>query len=429
MSGWKALLLTLAMTVGLLALATGLRGPYAHLAAQHWRKQLSSVPDSRAAVVLGQVAALDKPGIPVLVEAIGSQRESVARAGKDTLLREIQRWEMLSPAAASTRLAILAEALAKRVDGFGPTARSDAGDLATRILLWTLDGEAVDRQQVISACDKVLRTTVIGRESPPERVDAGATPPVGPTAEPMPSGAAISELARLPGGGLPIDSFSPGTRPEEDTEATETFNLASKPPQRLARPAHARPIRLLPQPESLLVVPRHLQPMPEVPSASRPTRVRSLSFGHRDDGPANVPPLPSNDLSDDMTQLEVTNVMQRLHASARPIATRAEAELVRRGFSPLQIALARRLFDPDPQVRKELVRALPSLGGVDASAWLICLSRDVDPDVRMAAIALMATVADPALVEQLEAIARADPDPRIQRQAERMAQQRLRQKR
>jgi hypothetical protein len=80
MKGSRALTLTLATTAGVIALLIALRGPSARLAAEHWRKQLDSVPDRRAADLLGRVGELGRPGIPVLVEALGSQRESVARA-------------------------------------------------------------------------------------------------------------------------------------------------------------------------------------------------------------------------------------------------------------------------------------------------------------------------------------------------------------
>jgi HEAT repeat protein len=86
--------------------------------------------------------------------------------------------------------------------------------------------------------------------------------------------------------------------------------------------------------------------------------------------------------------------------------------------------LARKLFDPNPEVRKALARALPRLQSVDAGPWLLRLSRDEDAEVRLAAITLMATTGDPSLLGQVEAAARQDPDPRIQEQAERIAQQR-----
>jgi HEAT repeat protein len=60
---------------------------------------------------------------------------------------------------------------------------------------------------------------------------------------------------------------------------------------------------------------------------------------------------------------------------------------------------------------------------VDAVPWLLWLSRDADPDVRLTAITLLATTGDPAMVDQIEQAARQDRDPRIRRQAQRIGSQ------
>jgi len=140
MKGVKALLVIVLLAAGLLAMVFGLRGPCAHLAARHWRNQLDTVPDDRAAILLGQVGELGEPGIPVLVEALGSRRESVARAAKQVLREQLDRWQMLNPREVMPKLAVLADCLAEQVEQFGPTARTDAADLAEQILQWRLEG-------------------------------------------------------------------------------------------------------------------------------------------------------------------------------------------------------------------------------------------------------------------------------------------------
>ena len=121
---------------------------------------------------------------------------------------------------------------------------------------------------------------------------------------------------------------------------------------------------------------------------------------------------------------ETVEVMRRLQAEDDSLAAAAEVELKRRGFSPVHVELARQLFDPAPRVRRQLARVLPELGSVDAVPWLMWLCRDEDAEVRRVAITLMATTGDPTLLAELEQIARRDPDPGIQRQAERIARQR-----
>jgi HEAT repeat protein len=103
-------------------------------------------------------------------------------------------------------------------------------------------------------------------------------------------------------------------------------------------------------------------------------------------------------------------------------AAEARAELKRRGFADREVALARQLSDPDPHVRRRLVRLLPEIAGLDAVPWLVELSRDADADVRWTALTLLATTQDPALLRRVGELVRGDPDPRIQRLAERLGQ-------
>jgi len=126
----RLLLLCLALTAALLALAVALRPWYAQVVAEHWRAQLKTVPDQRAEILLRKVAALGEPGIPVLVEALGSQRESVARAANRLLTQRLDSWQRSSEEEDERHQAILVEALAEQVGGFGPTAQRNAATMA-----------------------------------------------------------------------------------------------------------------------------------------------------------------------------------------------------------------------------------------------------------------------------------------------------------
>lgn len=433
MNGSKALLVTLAMTAGLLAMVVGLRGQYPKLAAEHWRRQLDTVPDEQAAILLSQVAELGEPGIPVLVEALGSERESVARAGKHALLDQLDRWRILRARASSPKLAVLAEALADRVGQFGPTARHDAADLATRILLWPLDSRVVDRSRVIGCCEKVFQATMARRGAPvegglaahrPLPVEGAEGGPYRPPAadDPIPFGASVAELSRLPGGGLPIESLSLSATPGE-AGADRVGDIRAERPRRLPLPSAARPLINTPQEsQRLSAAPQRVGPRPEsrplfAEPPSGPTGARPSSETGQEDTAPRVP-------AGEPLETETVELMQWLDCKDDSTAARAQAELVRRGFTNLHLELARRLFDPDPEVRRQLARSLPNLEGVDAVPWLLRLARDPDPEVRLVAIGLIATTGDPRLLERIERIAREDPDPGIRRQAERIAQRR-----
>jgi len=425
--GWRALGLTLAIAAGLLALATGLRVQYTQWLAEHWRKQLETVPDDQAAQLLHQVAELGEPGIPVLVEALGSQRQSVAKCGRRVLLAEIHRWEALRARESSPKLAALARALADRVDEFGPAAQADAADLAARILHWPLDNRVVDRTEVIASCHTVLRVATLDRRHAtqgwpwdrPEQVALGdgqgtaglaglnggrTTPrPIAvDSADPLPG------LAGLPGGGLPLETSPSGA--------------GTSPPPILGGPPLDQPRRLLGAAEQVEPAPPYAgavnvpqpssPPLPQTGASGGQTPDAAGDSSNGDDGPAP------------WSAVETVEIMRRLHAEDDSLAAAAEVELRRRGFSPVHVELARQLFDPSVHVRRQLARLLPELGSVDAVPWLMRLSRDEDAGVRRVAITLLATTGDPTLLAELEQIARRDPDPSIQRQAEQIARQR-----
>jgi HEAT repeat protein len=119
--------------------------------------------------------------------------------------------------------------------------------------------------------------------------------------------------------------------------------------------------------------------------------------------------------------MELVDVMRGLQAVDSPAAAEARAELVRRGFSEVHLKLAQQLFDPDPEVRKQLARTLPQLQSIDAGPWLLRLTQDEDAEVRLAALTLLATTGDPTMLSRVQEIARQDRDPAVQRTIERLA--------
>jgi len=97
-----------------------------------------------------------------------------------------------------------------------------------------------------------------------------------------------------------------------------------------------------------------------------------------------------------------------------------QAELARRGFGHVSRQLAQQLTHPNPQMRLDLVRRLPSMAGVEPTVWLFWLCRDPDAQVRSAAMGLLATTKDPAILEQLEKLLAAQPDEPLRQQTQRL---------
>jgi len=415
----RLLLFCLALAAGLLVLAVALRGWYAQVVAEHWRAQLRTVPDQRAEILLRKVAALGEPGIPVLVEALGSERESVARAANSLLTERLHFWQRSPEEDDERNQAILAEALAEQVDGFGRTARRDAAALATRILQWLPDPKVVDRSRVIACCEKVFRTIEgsgglpsdeqLAVWSPPQTEEVASGSDRLPANDPGEAADSIARFSLLPGGGLPIPLLS---EPQWEPEEMGTFRLTAERPERLS----ALPIARSPipprQPDALLHAPEEIGRVPSltVPSLQRPSSEPSPPVS-----------LRVGESGEGMAEVHTLDLMRLLRAEDERTIAGARAELSRRGFGTVHFDLARRLFDPDARVRCQLAVVLPRLQSVDPGPWLLALCRDPTADVRLAAVTAAASLGGPDLLAQVEQIAREDPDPHIRDQATRIA--------
>jgi hypothetical protein len=130
------------------------------------------------------------------------------------------------------------------------------------------------------------------------------------------------------------------------------------------------------------------------------------------ESPADAPPTEGPD-NRPLAAREPLSVMYALQDSREQVRAAAHAELLRRGFSEVEVAVARRLTDPDPAERLALVGHLPQIAGIDPEPWLLWLCRDEDADVRLAALTLIATTGSRQLLRAVEPIARQDRDPRV----------------
>ena len=144
---------------------------------------------------------------------------------------------------------------------------------------------------------------------------------------------------------------------------------------------------------------------PRSPTAAKPSK-----------GPGEPGEMPK--------PVDVLDLMRRLRADDGQQRAEARRELLRRGFSEVDLELARQLFSPDTEARKQLAREVPRLSSVDAARWLMWLALDPQPEVRLAALSTLATTGDPALLTRVEALARKDRDQQIQALANRIAKQR-----
>ena len=418
--------LVLLTAIGLLALLLVPGWRPRDILARQWRKELATVPDDQALARLRNVAGLGDVGIPILVEALGNERESVAQAAQEVLVERVDRWQLLRARYSSPKIAMLASSLAEWTPRFGPASRRVASDLALKMLLWPVDGKVTDGGQLIVDCELVLRAHTDSR--PPVRSEfstRGSSGEGRSTGDLSPAVAlgnrhaagriALDELSVLPGGGLPTEPMELPALPPSLVNQPRPDDFDDDSP-RLFEPSWegglsstgGQPKRL--NPPMARRIPR--EPQPAQDPASHPSSVKPLSANQRAD--------LSEPGSESLAELSDVEVMRYLHAAGQQLTGAAHRELAGRGFDSVRLKLAHDLTDPDPRTRKALADALPGIRGIDARPWLLWLSHDEDPEVRLVAITVMATTTDRRLLERLRQLELHETDPNVLRQLQRM---------
>ncbi len=418
MKGVRGLLLTLLFAGGLLALGQWAWNQRTWFLARQWANRLDQATEPQVDSLVQRINELGEPAIPILVEALGSDRDVVARSAKAVIWDEMERWRTLPADQAWACLTTLAHALAGRVDRFGPEARGQAAALATRILQWPANGKVVGRR-VVADCERVLRAV------PSDSVAASQAPLAseGTASEPAKAGAVVGPSyggLAVETAPLPESSSKPSGNADPGLAARAEGNPGSEPKRLIASPAERSQGEL-----------RRPWGLPTEPGSGDASEAGGPSVTNQ---PARLSPIRRPNVTDKgagetsqatggTPESAAFELMRRLHTQDPAEAAEAAAELKRCGLSERDLILARQLFHPDPQVRRRLARSLPQAPGIDAALWLVQLGQDEDPEVRLTALTLLATTGDPALSEQVRRLARTDPDERVQRLAERLAPQ------
>ncbi|MGD0654282.1 MAG: HEAT repeat domain-containing protein [Thermoguttaceae bacterium] len=391
----------------------------AQTTAAYWRHQLAAAPDDEVENVAHGIAELDAAGIPVLIEALGSERECVAQAAKQELFARLEQWRTLSADEYALRLTALAEELAGQVDHFCPEGQRDAADVAGRMLIRPLQGGGVEAHKLLAASEKILRVGLNAKgESKRIKTAAFARPALLAADDisnalelPWSESSESAEETINDGGSAGKSVFPP--EGSDDDESPAADSLANQP-WMLGRQGKNQKRA------------SRIADSDETPSQSG----RNVALDGQSAGTGRVRPV-SHDaagidgrLSALLAAEDAVELTRELNAKDDTKAEAAEAELIRRGFTKMQLDLARKLFDPNPQVRKRLVQELPGLQGVDAVPWLMELCRDAETEVRLTAITFLATSSDPAVLDEIERIAGRDSDSGVRGIAERIARQR-----
>jgi hypothetical protein len=396
-------LLLLAVALGLIGAATAGWFPTDRVLVWHWRARLVTADDQQAAHYVEQIAARGECGLEALTALLGSARTSVAEAARQAIHREISTWSGLESAQRRQRAVRLAEALAAHMEQYPPTARRVASGFAVQFMHEPCCGRGEPCPELVAACEKILRASIVERHQAMLARRAGGDKAESRERDRLGADNDLALPLRIkaaPGGGLPLGAV-PGHSTTDRSNDHAPGDVVPGP-ESGAQAASDEPARLSPEAAANSAA-QALPPAEERMPLRQPEQAHS----------SREPP-PGADPTDTLRW------MHALHSDDLALRIRAEEELGRQGFEALQIELARQLTDPDPRVRRELAESLPAMPGIDAHVWLVWLSRDEHPDVRLAAMTVMATTADPNVLRRLEQMARTDPDPRVQRQGEKL---------
>lgn len=409
------LLLLTAVSAGVLAGWMAIVGhPLSNLVARRLGDELQTAPDGQIEWRVRQIARMGEPGIPILVAALGSERNGVADAARETIWDEIGQWERLPAREALPRVVALAQALGRAAEQFDPGARADAACLATRLLQWPLGQPSSASRRMVAACESVLRQAAADGPASVPRV----APWEGRAALDHPAVAAIvpstpGKVAALPERPTEAAGLRSPANPLRSPEVPLPGREWPGPPAKAESAGRDSPLDR----DGNTVDPNESAPM----AANRPMRLTSAGRTARSEPSLAGEPRSAGGPA----PTDTLKLIQQLHATDPSQRAHARSALAARGLKPAELEVAERLFDPDPAVRRQLARNLPSIPGIDAAPWLVQMARDQDAEVRRTAAALLVTTGDPALLEELRRMAREDPDAGIREQLERLDEPRM----
>ena len=373
--------------------------PFDSYLLHRWASELNTLSDAEVPSRLDQIAALGDQSFPTLVTALHSERQIVAEHASLVLQRELGQLELRSTKDTSRLVAVLATELASHHAAPGPYSGPGSMWLATRILLWPIDRKLVDAERVVADCESIIRSVkALPRGLVAESLDEERDPHDRSiaTARGHDPAELVSPVA---GGGLPVQLTDTPALPPQDTSAGSELHAVA-----IAEPQYFTPAKA---PSAFDA--RPIQPTaddPETESLRQPQPGREL---RRD--LATVP--RETTVRPDLQSMPDLDVMQKLASDDESLIHAAVDELYRRGFQTKHFRLAELLVDPDAEVRAQLVQSLPQMPGIDSRPWLLWLSRDQDPTVRKAAVAVIATSPDATLQQRIRDLEREETDEEV----------------
>lgn len=318
--------------------------------------QLAQAPDDDIEFYLRRQLQISSHPADDLVAALSSDRAPLALAATNVLKQKRREWRDLAAIRYRDEAIQIAVQLSSRWDQLTPSARLAALGMAEEVVTWNLGLEPDEARMFNDAIDQILRRSAAAEPNGANRplVSALAMLPAQPEPARGSEYQAPEQIAAAPGGYLPIAAGKPGTKVSEPVYEPGGFPSAAA-----------------------------LTSKPIDPTGG--SREPMGSAGSMSLTPGALPESARPSLPLDLQKLADIDVMHWLNDSRPEVVEQAEKELLSRRFQPFELELARRLTSPSVQDRLRLTKELSVETTFDRKMWLVELSHDVDPDVRIAA--------------------------------------------
>lgn len=303
--------------------------------------------ESEAIDAITRLAAFNEDAITWYVAALADPRESVSKAAAAQLEIQLERWRTLDAIAFEQRWRTLIIEIDRHRSAYTPQAWRRVESLVRKSLevpsVAHLSGKAQPwKIQIMGLAESLLREARLHPVSHRNESTVAAAPFEPPSGD-QAALVAISQEPRRP-----VPSVA--------------TNSAAPPPAYTARLERRIPAVLTQTDDVAPVV---------TPSRRHPDRVIGESL--------------------EVTGWSELELIQGLQTADVTLLNSVVEELIRRGYHDSHLEAARRLFDPDPRVRRKLIDELPELVGINPKVWLEELSQDDNDAVRTAAIAMLRT--------------------------------------
>jgi hypothetical protein len=425
------------------ALLTGLAAMQRADIVAELNQRIEQGSPAEASLAVRQLGGMSRPPIDVLVRAAAANDRLIAEEAQlaiNNVLRRAQRDldRNKRVRVVAGQLAELAECLATQHEEFRIVDEQWLAATTRKILRLANRCSASNASFVAMHCDAILATTSTARTATTPTISGAAIAKPEPMALPLPEEEEEprrnpshvqldpklqTHASESPDRDADVPAYLPTDRADASRQSAD--NSIGIPHDESRIPAFdLHPTVPSTEPDELTNRSEWSQPVFRILS-NAPLRDRNNVLRNQSvPGMGEVPAHHAEKGDDLLANLASRELLSRWLAADRAEGASLKKELVRRGFASASKPLVTELLSNNPRDRRDLVDKVIASPGVDPRPWLLALADDVDADVRLAAVTIMATSSDSELLEKAWQVAIRDPDERVAELAGRIRERR-----